>query len=82
MKNYIKTIVSLTVICAVIAALLALGNSITAPIIEKNQASAANDSLKVVMPDGEEFQGLYPKVFLHKCFRSLVFLLTLSAKFL
>ncbi|MBE6733401.1 MAG: FMN-binding protein [Ruminococcaceae bacterium] len=56
MKNYIKTIVSLTVICAVISALLALGNSITAPIIEKNQASAANESLKVVMPDGEEFQ--------------------------
>lgn len=56
MKNYIKTIVSLTVICAVIASLLALGNSVTAPIIEKNQASAANESLKVVMPDGEDFE--------------------------
>ena len=36
MKNYIKSVGALTVICAVIAILLALTNSITAPIIEKN----------------------------------------------
>ena len=55
MKNYIKSVGALTVICAVIAILLALTNSITAPIIEKNANAAANDALLIVLPDGEEF---------------------------
>lgn len=55
MKEYIKSIISLTVICAVVVALLALTNSVTGPIIEKNQASAANEALLVVMPEGKEF---------------------------
>ena len=55
MKNYIKSVGALTVICAVIAILLALTNSITAPIIEKNASAAANDALLIVLPDGEEF---------------------------
>lgn len=55
MKNYIKSILSLTVICAVVTALLAGTNMLTAPIIEKNQAAAANEALLVVMPDGTDF---------------------------
>ena len=55
MKNYIKSVGALTVICGVVAILLALTNSITAPIIEKNASSAANEALVIVLPDGEEF---------------------------
>ena len=55
MKNYIKSVGALTVICAVIAILLALTNSITAPVIEKNASAAANEALLIVLPDGEEF---------------------------
>lgn len=55
MKNYIKSVGALTVICAVIAILLALTNSITAPVIEKNANAAANETLLIVLPDGEEF---------------------------
>ena len=56
MKNSLKSIFSLTVICAVIAVLLAGVNMITAPLIEKNQAAAANEALLIVMPDGSDFQ--------------------------
>lgn len=55
MKNYIKSVISLTVICAVVAALLAVTNFVTAPIIEKNASSAANEALVVVMPEGTDF---------------------------
>ncbi|MBQ4333548.1 MAG: FMN-binding protein [Clostridia bacterium] len=55
MKNHIKSILSLTVICAVVTVLLAGTNMLTAPIIEKNQAAAANEALLVVMPDGTDF---------------------------
>ncbi|MBR5246464.1 MAG: FMN-binding protein [Clostridia bacterium] len=55
MKKHIKSIISLTIICAVMAVALALTNSVTAPLIEKNQAAAANEALLVVMPDGGDF---------------------------
>lgn len=55
MKNYIRSIISLTVIFAVVVAALAATNTITAPIIEKNAGAAANEALLVVMPDGGEF---------------------------
>ncbi len=55
MKNYIKSIISLTVICAVVATLLAVTNFVTSPIIEKNAASAANEALVIVMPEGTDF---------------------------
>lgn len=55
MKNYIKSVGALTVICGVVAILLALTNSITAPIIEKNASAAANEALLIILPDGEEF---------------------------
>ena len=56
MKNNLKSVLSLTIICAVIAVLLAGVNAVTAPLIEKNQAAAANEALLVVMPDGSDFQ--------------------------
>ena len=52
----VKSIVVLTAICAVISLLLAGTNALTAPIIEKNQAAAANEALLVVMPDGTGFE--------------------------
>ena len=55
MKNYVKSVISLTVICAVVATLLAVTNFVTAPIIEKNAASAANEALVIVMPEGTDF---------------------------
>ncbi len=55
MKKYLKSVLALTVICAVVTALLAVTNNITAPIIEKNQSAAANEALLVVMPDGGDF---------------------------
>ena len=55
MIKQIKSILALTVICGVVAVLLAITNSITAPIIEKNAASAANEALLIVLPDGEDF---------------------------
>lgn len=55
MKKNITSILALTVICSVVAVLLALTNAITAPIIEKNESAAANEALLVVLPDGEDF---------------------------
>ena len=42
MRNYIKSVVALTVITAVVAVMLAMTNYITEPIIAENQAAAAN----------------------------------------
>ncbi len=53
--KYIKCILSLTLICAVMAVMLAAANYITAPIIAKNESAAANEALLVVMPSGEGF---------------------------
>lgn len=56
MKKHIWSVLSLTLICAVVAVALALTNALTAPIIEKRQNEAANESLAVVLPGGEGFQ--------------------------
>ena len=58
MKQYLKSVVALTMICAVTAVLLAVVNSITGPVIAKQQASAANEALLVVMPEGENFENV------------------------
>ncbi len=55
MKKYIKSLVALTVICAVVATLLAVTNAVTAPIIEENASAAANDALLIVLPEGKDF---------------------------
>ena len=41
MKNYIKSIISLTVIIALVTVALAATNFVTAPIIEKNAGKRA-----------------------------------------
>lgn len=56
MKKYIKSVVVLTLICAVVSALMAVTNYFTAPIIAKNEASASNEALLVVFPNGESFE--------------------------
>lgn len=56
MKKNLKSVISLTAICAVVALLLSLTNQITAPIIEKAENSAVNEALAVVLPDGEDFE--------------------------
>ena len=56
MKKSVQSTLVLVAICAVMAVLLALTNSITAPIIQKNQEAAANEALLVVMPEGEGFE--------------------------
>lgn len=55
MKNYFKSVFALTIICAVIGIALAATNGMTLPIIEKNEAEAVQKSLKIVMPEGNEF---------------------------
>lgn len=56
MKKSLLGTVALVSICAVMAILLALTNSITAPIIKQNQDAAANAALLEVMPNGESFE--------------------------
>ncbi len=58
MKEYIKSVIALTVICAVLAVILAVTNGITAPIIKENENAAANEALLVVMPNGESFEAV------------------------
>ena len=56
MKENVKSVIVLTAICLVVAALLAVTNYYTAPVIEANKANAANESLTVVMPEGTGFE--------------------------
>lgn len=58
MKKHIKTVTSLTVICLVVALLLSVTNYITEPIIEKNEFGAVQEALKVVLPQGEDFNAV------------------------
>lgn len=56
MKKSVLSTVALVSICAVMAILLALTNSVTAPIIKQNQEAAANAALLEVMPSGTGFE--------------------------
>ena len=58
MKNHIKTVLSLTLICAVVSLLLAVTNSITAPIIKEQENASVNEGLTEVLPDGEDFKAV------------------------
>ena len=65
MKKNIMPSLVLGCICIVVALLLSLINSITAPIIESAQNAAANEALLVVLPEGKNFEeitldGSYP----------------------
>lgn len=52
MKKQIKSIISLFVICAVIAVALAFTNHLTKETIAQNEEKAVQDALSVVMPGG------------------------------
>ena len=56
MKEYIKSVGALTVICGVLAVILAITNSITTAVIAENEAAAATEALRMVMPEGEGFE--------------------------
>lgn len=58
MMKMMKSALSLTIICAVVAVLLAATNFVTAPVIEANEAAAANEALLVVMPNGTGFEAV------------------------
>lgn len=51
----IKTAVSLFLICAVAAGLLAFINSVTAPMIAENNAKTAEEAKRAVLPEATEF---------------------------
>ena len=54
LKN-IKNISVLVCVCSVITLLLTITNSITAPIINKNEEASAKAALLEIMPDGKDF---------------------------
>ena len=58
MKKQLKSVISLTSICAVVALLLALTNFITAPIIEEQEKNAVGEAFKTVLPEGEGFEAV------------------------
>jgi electron transport complex protein RnfG len=58
MKKHIKSVISLTAICAVVALLLGVTNFITAPIIKKQEDQKVAKALLVVLPNGEEFKNV------------------------
>lgn len=58
MKESMKNIGIFVCICVVITVLLAITNSVTAPIIEKNENASANEALIQVMPEGFGFESI------------------------
>lgn len=58
MKNHLKSVITLTAICAFVSILMAATNYITAPIIEQRKNESANAALKQVLPEGEGFEEL------------------------
>lgn len=58
MKNGTKSVLVLTSICLITTLLVALTNHFTAPVIEKNKADAANQSLVQVLTGAKEFDKL------------------------
>ena len=63
MKDMIKSVVVITAICLIIAALLGVTNYITAPIIEAGEKQRADDLCKEFFPDAEGFEELSPDKF-------------------
>lgn len=55
-NNYFKSVIVLVSICLIVGLLLSGVNSITAPIIEKNDAAAANGAYMVVLPNATAFE--------------------------
>ena len=57
LKN-LKNIAVLACVCGVITLLLAVTNSVTAPIIKENENKAANAAFLEIMPEGSGFETL------------------------
>ena len=55
-KNNVMPSIVLGAICLIVALLLSLVNSITAPVIEAAQNAAANESLVIVLPEGKNVE--------------------------
>ncbi len=58
MKDSIKSVVVITAICLIIAALLGVTNYITSPVIEKGEKQRANDLCMEFFPDAKGFEEL------------------------
>ena len=58
MKKAYKNVLALSLICAIVAVLMAITNFITAPIIKENADKAAQAALAEIMPDGGDFTEL------------------------
>lgn len=56
MNKLFKSIIVLSVICAVVSSLLALTNHKTKPIIERNKKIAEDKALAEVLPEGKNFK--------------------------
>lgn len=54
-KEYGMPVVVLVAICFVTSLLLALTNSVSAPIIVRNQTAAANENRLVLLPEADDF---------------------------
>ena len=57
-KDSLKSIIVITVICLVTAALMAAINGVTAPMIAEANAEAEKEALYIVLPDAEDFTQL------------------------
>lgn len=55
-KDFVMPIAVLTIICLVMAVLLALTNNVTAPIIEEAEKAAAAEARAEVMPQADGFE--------------------------
>ncbi len=55
MKNMIKPIMVLTLICLIASLLLAAVNTVTKPVIEEHEAKKAAEACLAVMPEGNDF---------------------------
>ncbi len=55
MKKYLKCVLALTLICAVVSVLMALTNSITAPIIEENKKASESKAFTEIYPTSMKF---------------------------
>lgn len=55
MKKHLKSIITLTLVCAIVAVLLSAVNAVSAPIIEKRSKEEAEKALLQVMPNGKNF---------------------------
>ncbi len=56
MKKHLKTVLSLTVICAVVSILLGITNHFTAPKIAEQERLSTQGSFKDVLPSGKDFK--------------------------